>query len=63
MDMIGRSYMLITSRSLSFCQILPKTGNYSDIMLLLDTRIDVICCRSRQVVVLEYNRNCPAVNF
>ena len=63
MDMIGRSYMLITSRRLSFCQILPKTGNYSDIMLLLDTRIDVICCRSRQAVVLEYNRNCPAVNF
>ena len=37
MDMIERSYMLITSRSLSFRQILPKTGNYSDIMLLLDT--------------------------
>ena len=32
-------------------------------MLLLDTWIDVICCRSRQVVVLEYNQNCPAVNF
>ena len=34
--------MLITFRSWSFCQISPKTGNYSDKMPLLDKWIYVI---------------------
>ena len=42
MDIIGRIYMLITSGSWSFCQISPKTGNYSDIMPPLDKWIYVI---------------------